>query len=385
MTDAQWRTAGQRRDGPRTLGIVDAHNDLLVEVAYFDVEPHPFRDRWLAQLRQGGVALQVCPVSVEVEQLPEWGLRTALRQIAACHRAAADDPADLTLVRDPAELEAALASGRTGLLLSMEGAEPLGFDPAMLDVFWLLGVRMLALTWNRRNPFADGLGEPGDGGLSELGKALVDRAVGLGVVLDLAHASERTFFQVLDRAAGHPVVVSHAGCRAVYGTSRNLSDAQLLALAEAGGVLGVMAIPLTVDLEAPSVARFLDHLDHAVEVMGVDHVGLGADFMAQIVESGAEPAVQATSLMPAGTSFGDPVPGLRGPADYPRLVAQLEGRGYTGERLRAVLGGNLLRVIGQGLACSRPPGARPGAEAGLVASSAVGFGHDRSEKEGEDG
>ena len=330
---------------PRTLAIADAHNDLLVEVAFFDAEPHPFRDRWLRQLRQGGVALQVCPVSVGIEELPERGLRTALRQVAACHRAVADDPEELVLVRELADLESALAEGRTGLLLSMEGAEPLGYDPSQLDVFWLLGVRMLALTWNRRNPFADGLGESGDGGLSDLGRTLVERAAGLGMIMDLAHASERTFLEVLEAAPEAPVVVSHAGCRGVFDTPRNLSDGQLQALKDHGGVVGLMALPLSVDLEAPTLERFLEHVDHAASVMGIEHVGIGADFMAQIVASGAEPAVQATSLMPAGRSFAEAIPGLEGPADYPALAEALADRGYDSDALAAILGGNLIRLV----------------------------------------
>jgi membrane dipeptidase len=325
--------------------IVDAHNDLLVEVTHFRHEAHPFRDRWLDQLRRGGVGLQLCPVSVEVTDLPEWGLRRSLTQIAECHRAAADDSGDVLLVRDAHDLETVLADGRIGLVLSMEGAEPLGYDPTLIDLFWLLGVRMLALTWNRRNPFADGLGEATDGGLSALGRELVDRAAGLGMILDLAHASPKTFVQVLEQAPDAPVLVSHACCRAVYDTPRNLSDDQLRALRDHDGVLAVMAIPLTVDQLAPSLERVVDHLDHAVDVMGIEHVGIGADFMAQIVASGAEPAFQATSLMPDGMSCGAAVPGLSGPADYPALVQVLEARGYTGSALAAILSGNLLRVI----------------------------------------
>lgn len=334
------------------LGIVDAHNDLLVEVAHFRHEEHPFRDRWLDQLRRGGVCLQVCPASVEVDELPEFGLRRSLTQIAECHRAAADDPDEVLVVRDARDLETARADGRIALLLSMEGAEPLGYDPGLIDVFWLLGVRMFALTWNRRNPFADGLGEATDGGLSSLGGELVDRLTGLGMILDLAHASEKTFYGVLERAPDSPVVVSHACCRAVYDVPRNLSDDQLRALRDHGGVLSVMGIPLAVDLDAPSLRRVVDHVDHAVDIMGIDHVGIGADFMTQIVESGAEPAVQSSSLMPAGMSFADPVPGFSGPADFPALVEAMEARGYEGAALAAILGGNLLRVIGQAL----PPG-----------------------------
>ena len=329
--------------------IVDAHNDLLVEVAHFRQEAHPFRDRWLRLLRRGGVGLQVCPVSVEVTELPEWGLRRSLTQIAECHRAAADNPDDVLMVRDARDLEKAVEDGRIGLLLSMEGAEPLGYDPGLVDLFWLLGVRMFALTWNRRNPFADGLAEETDGGLSGLGADLVDRLVGLRMVIDLAHASPKTFSQVLERAPDAPVLVSHACCRAVYDTPRNLSDQQLRALADHDGVLAVMAVPLAVDQRAPSIERVVEHIDHAVDVAGIDHVGIGADFMQQIVASGAEPAVQASSLMPDGMSCGAAVPGYAGPGDYPALVRALQARGYEDDALHAILSGNLLRVIARAL------------------------------------
>ena len=169
------------------------------------------------------------------------------------------------------------------------------------------------------------------------------------MVLDLAHASPKTFFEVLERAPDAPVVVSHACCRAVYDIPRNLSDDQLRALRDHDGVLAVMGVPLAVDIEASSIGRVVDHIDHAVEVMGVEHVGIGADFMTQIVACGAEPAFQATSLMPDGMSFADPVPGFSGPADYPALVEAMAARGYEGEALAAILAGNLLRVIRRAL------------------------------------
>jgi membrane dipeptidase len=141
----------------------------------------------------------------------------------------------------------------------------------------------------------------------------------------------------------------------VFDTPRNLSDEQLRALAERGGVLGVMALPLSVDLRDPTLERFLDHIDHAVAVMGAGHVGLGADFMEQIVASGAEPAVQATSLMPEGRSFAEAIPGLAGPLDYPALTDALAGRGHDESAVAAILGGNLMRLVA--VALDAVPGA----------------------------
>jgi membrane dipeptidase len=326
--------------------IVDAHNDLLLELAFRAHEPNPFAAHWLDQLRQGQVELQVCPVSAPFQQLPEAALREALDQVVACLRAVAENAGEVALVETRGDLDAIEQSGRLGLILSMEGAEPLGYTPRLVDAFWKLGLRMFSLTWNRRNPFADGVGEPPAGGLSRLGRELVDRLAERGAMIDLAHASERTFFDVLERAEGATVVVSHAGCRALVDTPRNLRDEQLQALAERGGVLGVMALPLVV--EPPTVDAVVDHFEHAVAVMGINHVGVGADFFQQVALSGAV-RKPPDSFRPPGVGLDAAIEGLSGPAEFPHLVAALRVRGFDGERLEALLRGNLLRIFREAL------------------------------------
>lgn len=327
--------------------IVDAHNDLLLEVAFRAHrrrEANPFARRWLPHLEAGGVALQVCPVFVDLEFLPESGLRQGLGQIAAFHRAVRENEGRVIAVRQQADLGPVERRERIGLMLSLEGAEPLGYDPWLIEVMWELGVRMLSLTWNRRNAFADGAAETGAGGLSELGRRLVDLCVERGLILDLAHAGEQTFREVLERAPDAPIVVSHAGCHAVHDHPRNLSDDALGALAARGGVLGVMLHPLAVDPEEPTLDRVVDHVDHAVEVMGIEHVGLGSDFTRQLIHAigWVEPP---DALLPPGMRTDAAITDLAGPEEFGNLVAALAGRGYEGERLRAVLGGNFMRVL----------------------------------------
>jgi membrane dipeptidase len=324
--------------------IVDAHTDLLFELAFRADEERPFATHWLPKLRAGGVGVQVCPIYVELEDLPELGLRRALGQVHAFHRAVRESADDVAVVRSAADLDA--LDGRIGLLLALEGVEPLGYDPWLADIFWELGVRMVSLTWNRRNPFADGLGEVGDGGLSGLGRELVQRLAGLGAILDLSHASERTFADVLETVPEATVVVSHANCRAVVDTPRNLSDEQIRALAARDGVVGVLAHPFV--LAEPTIERLVDHVDHVASLVGVEQVGLGGDFTAQLVRSGAVGRVPL-SLLPPGMPLDAAVEGLAGPEGYPALVAVLQARGYDGDRLEAVLGGNWLRVFRKGL------------------------------------
>jgi membrane dipeptidase len=331
--------------------IVDAHNDLLLEVAFRTFrrgEENAFSTYWLPHLKSGGVWLQVCALYADLPTLPEGALREVLGQIAAYERSLRESDADVLAVRTSSDLERVERRERIGLLLALEGAESLGYDPWMIEVFWRLGVRMVGLTWNRRNPFADGAAEDDAGGLSKLGRQLVDRCLDIGLVIDVAHASVRTFWDVLERLEGAPVVCSHAACRAVFDHPRNLGDDQLRALADAGGVLGIMQHPINVDPDRPTIGRVIDHLDHAVEVMGIEHLGLGADFTQQVVRATGwvEPP---DSLLPPSMRGDAAIDDLAGPQDFPNLVAELQRRGYEGSRLEAVLGANLLRVLHRAL------------------------------------
>jgi membrane dipeptidase len=316
--------------------IVDAHTDVVLELRVReDEEPRlqlvlrQGQDRlleryWLPRLEAGGVGIQICPLYGACA--PGDGARgRALAQEAELRRAAEETAERLCLV----EAGADLADPRLRLILSMEGVEPLEGDPAAFDDWYERGVRSASLTWNHPNEFAGGIETPTQG-LSEHGRALVRRFGELGVVLDLAHASEQTWRDVLDE--GLPFSVTHAGCRAVYDHPRNLADWQLEALAERGGVLGMMGLAFVVDPEAPTLARWLDHFEHAVGVMGIDHVGLGADFIDQVDD-------QALTKARMGLE------GFTAPDDLPALVAALQSRGYAGQRLDAIMSTNWLRVL----------------------------------------
>jgi membrane dipeptidase len=263
--------------------------------------------------------------------------------VACLHEAVRENSDRVSLVRTAADLGAVERGERLGLVLALEGVEPFGYDVWSAEVFAELGLRLASLTWNRRNPFADGAAD--EGGLSRLGRALVDRLVELGVVLDLAHASPRTFADLLERAAGAPVLVSHAGCRAVHDHPRNLDDEQLRALAEAGGLLCAMLIPIAVDPERPTIERACEHLEHAVETIGAHRVALGGDFTRRL--AGVLPAapLPPDGLMPPGMGLEAALEGLAGPEDYPALEAALLGRGWDAETVAAVLGGNLLGFL----------------------------------------
>jgi membrane dipeptidase len=315
--------------------VADAHSDLLLELVHAEDElgeGNPLAARWLPLLERGGVGLQVCALYVDPQDGPERGLRALLRQVRAFKTAVRENADRVVAVETAADLD----RGGIGLLLSLEGVSSFNEDGWLLDVLAALGVRMVSLTWNEQNAFAGGC--DAKGGLSPLGQRLVDRLCELRIVVDLAHASPRTVDETLARVDGVPVVVSHAACRALHDHRRNLSDAHLRAVADTGGVLGLMPHPLVVG--ADTLDRFVDHVEHAAAVMGVDHVALGGDFLEQIARTlGIEDEVVD------GVRAGAVIDGLTGPQDYPRLGAALRDRGWGDEDVAALLGANLVRVL----------------------------------------
>lgn len=338
--------AGRRTTITRV--IADAHTDLLQELAWRERrlgEVDVFKSTWLPLLDRGGVRLQVCPVWVDASQQPEGSLRESLSQVTAFHHAVAENPDRVVWIRNGDDLEALDGTDAVGLVLSLEGVEQFGIESWPADLFHALGVRIAGLTWNRRNAFADGAAETSNGGLSRVGRELVERFLGLGVVLDLAHSSPQTFTDVLELTAGQPVLCSHGGCRAVHETPRNLTDDQLRALAEANGMFGLMLHPLAIDPVERTLERAADHLDHAVALIGADRVCLGGDFTRRLWEVIPLPAEPKDGLMPAGLRPGQGLEGLTGSEDYPNLVATLEQRGWTAEQVAAVTGGNLTRFL----------------------------------------
>jgi membrane dipeptidase len=343
-----------RRSRPRADLIVDPHNDLLLELVLRAGEENPFGTWWLPKLRAGGVGLQVCPLFVATAPRQEARAR-ALAQAREFARAVEENDAEVCAVRSREDLGRVGDGSRLGLMLSMEGVEAFESDPEAFDEFYRLGARIVSLTWNHANDFAGGI-DSAECGLTGAGRELVESFAAHGVVLDLAHASEQTWRDVLELDVDVRIAVTHAGCRAVRDHPRNLTDWQLEALAEHGGVLGIMALALMVDPGRPTLDRYVDHFDHAVAVMGVEHVGVGPDFVDQLhvaerelSEKDMAPAM-AEALEAGKGRFG--LEGFTGPEHYPQLVERLRARGYEGERLDAILGGNWFRLLGETLPAS---------------------------------
>ncbi|ASJ06121.1 dipeptidase [Thermococcus pacificus] len=182
------------------------------------------------------------------------------------------------LVKSVGEMREAIEEGRVALWLSLEGGEPIEESLDLLEVFYRLGLRVLTLTWSLRNAIADGIFERTNGGLTNFGVEVVGKAEELGIVIDLSHINEAGFWDTLDVTA-FPVIASHSNAKKLCDNPRNLTDDQILAIAERSGVIGAVAIPSFVDREMPTLEKYVEHIAYMVDLAGYKHVGLGFDFV----------------------------------------------------------------------------------------------------------
>ncbi|MCD6291506.1 MAG: dipeptidase [Anaerolineae bacterium] len=311
--------------------VIDAHCDTLLSVvsgrrSLLERSDEGHID--LPRLQEAGVTAQIFALFVPDPYASYAATQYALRTLDHLYTAIGESDGRLTLARTASDIEDAHQAGRVAAIVGMEGAEPLDGSIELLHVFHRLGLRLLGLTWNRRNAAADGLDfVRTGGGLTPFGVKLVEEAGKIGVVVDVAHLAPRGVQDVLEISA-RPVVASHANARALCDPPRNLTDEQLQAIARSGGVVGATFVPAFIaeDPEQATLERLLDHIDHMVQVMGPDHVALGSDF----------------------DGFSAPPPrGLSSVVDLPKITAGLITRGYPPEDVQKIIGGNWLRVFRQ--------------------------------------
>ena len=321
--------------------IMDAHFDLLAEVAHRRNrgERQVIENRYLDGFQAGGMNLIVAPVYVENIFLPEMGLRKALSQISHLHAEIGESPGLFRLCRNIADADMAVRDGETGLMLAMEGADPIGNDLDLLTIFYELGVRCLGPVWSRRNYAGDGahfqpVREGKKGGLTAFGVDLVEQAEALGIVIDVSHLNDEGFWDVL-AVATKPVIASHANCRVICKSMRNLTDEQIRALAATGGVIGVNTIDAFVhdDPDQRTIETWIDHVDHLVDLAGIDHVGIGLDLCDHVNNYHHTPKAFVTHDL------------IQDHGQLADITCGLIERGYPDEDIAAILGGNFRQVF----------------------------------------
>ena len=255
------------------------------------------------------------------------------------------------------DLAEAKRSGRLAIIYGFQDATPLGEDLDRLEVFRGLGVRIIQLTYNRRNLVGDGCLEPGDAGLSLFGRELVERMNARDVLVDLSHCGRRTTDDAI-ALSKNPVAITHAGCAAVSDLPRNKNDATLRKLAERGGVIGIYLMPYLRTGGQPMAADVVAHIEHALDVCGEDHVGIGTDgaisavqltpaYKKAFADEIAERRQRGVSAPGETTAVYTFVPDLNTPRRFETIASLLAKRGKPDRVIEKVLGGNFLRLFAQ--------------------------------------
>ena len=225
-----------------------------------------------------------------------------------------------------------IVSGKLNVLMGIEGLRAIKKNLDWLDTFYQLGFRHASLTWNEENDLGTGAKGDENRGITEIGKAAIRKMNELGMVVDVSHANEKTFWGIYETST-KPIIASHSNARSLCDHVRNLTDEQIKAIAETGGLVGAVAYKGFVDLdkEKQTIERYVDHIDHMVSLVGVKHVGIGFDFC---------------EYLHADRTGKDMNPkGLEDASYAQNVIEELRKREYSEEDIRKIAYENFMRVI----------------------------------------
>src|SRR6202521_563245 len=363
--------------------VVDTHADTPQRFLdeNFDIgstDPHDVGHISLDKARRGNLGAEFFSIWVEPETNQGHFAQHTFDLIDSVYEQAARHPESMMMAFSVADIEGAHQQHKLAALMGIEGGHSLENDIRLLRDYYRLGVRYMTLSWSNTNEWADSSGDINDAkvqhhnGLTDFGKQVVLEMNRLGMMVDISHVADKTFWDAIATTKA-PVIASHSSARALVNAPRNMTDGMLRAVAKNGGVIQVnfyngfdddnfrkameaqkkdqaAAIQkYTEELKAegkpvnyvevnrierewmakirrPPLKSLIDHIDHIAKIAGIDHVGLGSDFDGV---SGATPQ------------------GIDSAADLPKITQSLVERGYTASDIHKILGGNLLRVFSQ--------------------------------------
>ena len=325
--------------------VVDTHNDTVLHLIksppFITSETNPPAPRRtlgeksehgqidIPRIREGGVDCLL--FAMYVSPLYTARLRRLIQMLDAFTLEMERYPDQIAVATNHREITKTIKEGKIAAVITVEGGEPLEGSIEALRTIYRLGVRSLTLTHFPRNELGDGSGADSGSHLTEFGGEVVQEMNRLGMLVDISHLNETGFWDVIELSKD-PVVATHSNCKALCSHHRNLTDDQIKALAEKGGVMNLSFCAGFIKdgigfgdpeaLKKVTVQDWLDHLDHAVELVGTSHVGIGSD-------------------LDGGCGF----PGLDDITKFPSLTEGMVSRGYSDEDIRKILGANDLRVF----------------------------------------
>lgn len=318
------------------MKIFDCHSDILLDVANKRMEgkKNILQNYHIKRLKKGNVQGILLAVWIDPSHANKPTQRMLEILGAVCEEfQEIKEYADIAY--NASDIKNIQKAEKLAILLGMEGLSGLKGNISLLSMLYRLGIRHAMLTWNEENEFATGVGSSNkERGVTELGVRALNKMEELGILIDVSHGNEKTFWDIYENTR-KPFIASHSNAYSICPAKRNLKDEQIKAVAERRGVIGMNAWPEFIDEKNPSAEKLANHIDYIANLVGIDYVNFGFDFC-DYLESEAlsfsESALTATS-------------GLEDASKIPNLLEILTKRGYKTEDIEKIAYKNIMRVF----------------------------------------
>ena len=329
-------------DNPN-LALAQPQSDNPVDLDKLDIDARTLSDAHASGL---------CAVNVTLGYVagPDEPFEYTIRTIGTWDEVVRTNPNDLMKVYTTADILMARDTGKIGLIYGFQNSVQMGNDANRVDIFADLGVRVIQLTYNPANQLGDGSMAPDNRGLTPFGRDVIARLNAKRVMVDLSHSGQNTCLDAA-RTSTQPISINHTGCRALCDLPRNKTDEELRLVASKGGFIGIFFMPFLKLDGHPTADDVVAHIEHAINVCGEDHVGIGSDgdttgidnLQAYAAHLAKEVADRAKAGIGATGERADTYPfvvDLRGPDQFRKLIGLLKARGHSETRIEKIMGLN---------------------------------------------
>ncbi|NLX60896.1 MAG: membrane dipeptidase [Tissierellia bacterium] len=318
--------------------LIDIHGDIWTDVTVKRSlgERHIIKKYHLDRFKRGNMVGGTFVVWIDPphDDRPKERFEESIKYMAA---EIWENQDILRVIYNTEDFYKAVDKGKLAVLLGLEGISHLGEDVEGIYTLYQLGFRQMSLTWNEENAFATGARGDINRGLTELGKEAVKIIEDLGIILDVSHANDKSFWDIC-RIATKPIIASHSNARALCNVPRNLTDDQIKAIGESRGLIGINAFNefIHVDRNKRNLDYLIKHIEHIVDLIGIDHVAFGFDFFEYLEED------------TSNTFIEDPyrgTPGIEDISKVPNLINKLRERGFSQEDIEKISYKNFLNLM----------------------------------------